>query len=75
MSDLFTRRTQLERMQNIPDMPAYAEAWNRLGADFEAAGFPACAAAAWGRWKQYRGLSGAYVRLFEGASMAELLEA
>ena len=44
VNSLFDRRTELEQMQNIPDMAEYAEAWSRLAREFDAIPLPSNAA-------------------------------
>jgi hypothetical protein len=72
--DLIKRMMDLAGMQNIPSMAAYAEEWNKLGADFQAIGFENTAANCRARFEHYRDLNpGEYVRLIE-QPIAELIQ-
>ena len=72
--DLLKQKLQLSLLQNIPSMAEYADAWNRLAADFEAIGFTACAAECRARFEHYRDLNpGEYIRLID-LPVAELIE-
>lgn len=54
VQELQERRLALEQASSVQDLPSYAEEWNRLAADFEAAGCPAAAEACRQRWQHYR---------------------
>lgn len=55
-NELTARRIALAMQTEIPDMKAYAEEWNKLGADFEAAYCDHNAALCFANWKHYSGL-------------------
>jgi hypothetical protein len=54
IQELSQRKRALENVQNIVDLPQYAEAWNVLGADFQALGITANAESCWRRFRHYR---------------------
>jgi hypothetical protein len=67
MTDLITRRFELEAMSNILDMADYALQWERLAADCEAAGMMSNADLCGSKARHYRNLAdGEYVRLNHG---------
>lgn len=53
MDELKKRMIRLATQADIPDLRAYAEAWNKLGADFEAAGMPANAEVCFRHYRRY----------------------
>lgn len=74
MDKIMERWMDLSLMQNIPNMAEYAEAWNVLAADMDAANRPYSAEACRSRFEFYRELAGGeYVRLIE-QPFAELIE-
>jgi hypothetical protein len=74
MKELSDRRMKLALQIEIPDMKAYAEQWNKLGADFEAAGAKANAEICFRNWKRYGGFEDAYRRKVQG-NFSELIPA
>lgn len=56
IQELRQRKRALERITSIPDLLLYAEAWNVLGAEFQAMGMTANADACWQRFRHYRDL-------------------
>jgi len=75
MNDPITdRRLELEGMQNIPDMAAYALEWEKLTADCQAAQRFSLAALCGSKAEHYRNLAGGeYVRLIQD-TFVELVE-
>jgi hypothetical protein len=67
LKELSDRRMKLALQKEIPDILAYADEWNKLGTDFEAAGAPANAAICFSNCKRYGGQLGAYRREVEGS--------
>lgn len=67
LKELSDRRMRLALQTDIPDMKAYAEEWNKLGADFAAAGAQYNAEICYSNWKRYGGQVGAYKREVEGS--------
>ena len=72
---LIKRKLELNARKEVTDVAEYAEAWNQLAADFEAAGLLSNAESCRARWMFYRDLNpGAYIRLIE-PPFAEILPA
>jgi hypothetical protein len=69
---LISRKLELAQRSNIEDMQAYAEEWERLAADFDAAGLVSNAEDCRTRWQHYKQFSGEYIRLTD-APFADLL--
>lgn len=71
---LINKRIALSLQNIIPDMDAYAEEWNKLGADFAAIGMLANAEMCFKNYKHYREIAdGEYIRLIEN-SFSELIQ-
>lgn len=63
--DLLERRTRLQQMTTIPDMPFYAQEWADLAADFEFCGLLSNAAYCKARASHYAEMEpGTYTRVF-----------
>lgn len=70
---LINKRIALSLQNIIPDMDAYAEEWNKLGADFAAIGMLANAEMCNKNYQHYKEIAdGEYVRLIENG-FAELI--
>jgi hypothetical protein len=67
--DLTDRRTRLALQINIPDLAAHALEWNKLGADFAAAGWPNNAGICFSNAARYGAMEpGEYQRLLQELS-------
>jgi hypothetical protein len=53
IDELLDRRAGLEAQNEIPNMKAYADEWNKLGADFQAFGFIANAELCFSKSRHY----------------------
>ncbi len=73
---LVGERTRLALTTEIPDMAAYAEAWNKLAAEFEAVGARVNAAICRANWRHYASLvPGAYAQVPSGELLRQVAAA
>ena len=73
ISELISRRIALATQTDIPDMQAYADQWNALAAEFEAAGMACNAALCLSNWRHYAGMDAKhYIRIFDSSAIVTL---